>query len=61
MSLIACTSHCIYQEDGYCALDRAACVGQPSTDEDCVNFIPRPGTAVLNRQANTDGTMPSAL
>ncbi len=43
MSLIACTSDCVYQQDGYCALERAASCGSPSTDEPCVNFVPRTG------------------
>lgn len=41
MSLIACTSDCVYQRDGYCALERALSCGLPNDDETCVNFVPR--------------------
>lgn len=41
MSLIACTSDCVYQQDGYCALERALSCGMPSETDPCVNFIPR--------------------
>ena len=30
MSLIPCTSQCVYQQDGVCTLDSAAAAGQPS-------------------------------
>ena len=45
MSLIACTSDCVYQQDGYCALERAASCGLPDDAERCVNFVPRYRTA----------------
>ena len=41
MSLIACTSDCVYQQDGYCSLERAASCGLPDDKESCVNFVPR--------------------
>lgn len=41
LSLIACTSDCVYQQDGYCALERAVSCGLPSDVEPCVNFVPR--------------------
>lgn len=41
VSLIACTSRCVYQQDGYCALQRAGSCGMPSESEPCVNFVPR--------------------
>jgi hypothetical protein len=41
VSLIACTSDCVYQQDGYCSLERAVSCGLPSDDETCVNFVPR--------------------
>ncbi|WP_186564497.1 hypothetical protein [Lawsonibacter celer] len=41
MSLIACTSNCVYQQDGYCSLERAASRGLPSEQESCVHFVPR--------------------
>ena len=41
MSLIACTSDCVYQQDGYCTLERAASCGLPDESESCVHFVPR--------------------
>ena len=41
MSLIACTDPCIYQQDGYCALSRAASCAAPGSRVGCVNFVPR--------------------
>ena len=45
MSLIACTSDCVYQQDGYCALVRAGSTGAPDPHESCVNFVPKRPTA----------------
>lgn len=41
MSLIPCTDHCVYQQDGYCTLSRAASCATPGSTVDCVNFVPR--------------------
>lgn len=41
MSLIACTDDCVYQQDGYCTLERAASSGLPGPEISCVNFVPR--------------------
>lgn len=41
VSLIACTSRCVYQRNGYCRLDKAASCGVPTKQDPCVNFIPR--------------------
>ena len=41
MSLIACLSNCVYQQDGYCAMERAGSAGSPCEAEPCINFIPR--------------------
>lgn len=41
MSLIACLSSCVYQQDGYCSLERAASAGTPGELESCVNFVPK--------------------
>lgn len=41
VSLIACTSDCLYQQDGCCCLERAASGGCPDCGESCVNFVPR--------------------
>ena len=45
MSLIACTSNCVYQYDGYCGLVRAGSCGTPSAAEPCVNYVPRHGNS----------------
>lgn len=39
MSLIPCTSDCIYQQDGICTLESAAAAGQPSLGGACIHFI----------------------
>lgn len=41
VSLIVCTSECLYQLDGYCSLERAVSGGAPSAKNPCVNFVPR--------------------
>lgn len=41
MSLIACTSKCVYEQDGYCSLKRVASKGMPCETDPCVNFVPR--------------------
>lgn len=41
MSLIGCTSDCLYQKDGYCQLERAMSSGEPSEEHPCVNYVPR--------------------
>lgn len=41
MSYIACTDPCVYQQDGYCSLARAASFGMPSEETRCVNFVPK--------------------
>lgn len=41
MSLIVCTSECLYQQDGYCSLERAVSGGTPNEENPCVNFVPR--------------------
>lgn len=47
MSLIPCTSNCMYQEDGYCTLERAASSGAPCGVKDCVHFLPKQGPAAV--------------
>jgi len=48
MSLISCTSECLYQDDGYCTLERAASnggvVSSDEAEESCIHFIPRRST-----------------
>ena len=41
LSLIPCTSHCVYQLDGCCTLERAASGGTRSAQDasGCVHFI----------------------
>lgn len=41
MSLIACLSNCVYQQEGYCSLVRAGSAGLPSDEESCINFVPK--------------------
>lgn len=42
MSLITCTNDCVYQEDGYCYLERIASCGKPEAANDtCVHFVER--------------------
>lgn len=41
MSLIPCTDPCVYQQDGYCSLARAASCAAPGSAVGCVNFVPR--------------------
>lgn len=40
MSLIPCTSKCVYQADGICTLDSAAAAGLPALGGACIHFIP---------------------
>ncbi len=40
MSLIPCTDQCIYQQDGYCTLSRAASCAAVGSAAGCVNFVP---------------------
>lgn len=40
LSLIQCNSDCLYQQDGYCSLERAGASGEPAGCESCVNFVP---------------------
>ena len=35
MSLIPCTSQCVYQQDGVCTLDSAAAAGLPALGGAC--------------------------
>lgn len=41
MSLISCVDPCIYQEEGYCTLERAVSTGQISHQKPCIHFIPK--------------------
>lgn len=41
MSLIGCTSDCLYQRDGYCTLQKALSSGEPTGTVSCVNYVPR--------------------
>lgn len=49
MSLIACTDSCVYQQDGYCTLERAASCGSPGPETACVNFVPRRNSCANNQ------------
>ena len=64
MSLIACTSDCVYQQDGYCSLERAASPGMPCQADPCVNFVPRRKPAATSqdgRQRLPDVSHPNEL
>jgi hypothetical protein len=41
MSLIACTSNCMYQKNGRCTLDCAGSLGEPTERNPCVHFRPQ--------------------
>lgn len=38
MSIIGCTSDCVYQNDGYCTLEHAASGGQAS-ENGCIHYV----------------------
>ena len=56
MSLISCTDNCVYQQDGYCSLSRAASCAEPGCSANCVNYVPRSqnGAERLTDIAHTD-------
>ena len=54
MSLIACTSACVHQRDGYCSLARADSAGLPCAHDPCVNFLPRPAAGSRPLQHRTE-------
>ena len=41
MNLISCTDPCIYQQEGYCTLARAASTGESALLRDCIHYLPR--------------------
>jgi hypothetical protein len=41
MSLIQCSSACIYQDEGYCKLDQAAEISSDPADDKCTHFKPK--------------------
>ena len=41
MSLIQCTSDCLYQKDGYCRLEKAAEITTSEKSAGCLHFRPR--------------------
>lgn len=41
MSLILCTSDCLYQLDGYCSLERVGSGGSPNDINTCINYVPK--------------------
>ena len=74
MSLIPCTSQCVYQQDGVCTLDSAAAAGLPALGGACVHFIPtdegrlgsphrysEPGLAGLEIPEASDGPEPNIV
>lgn len=38
MSLICCTSDCVYQTEGYCSLVQAASAGEAS-ENGCIHYV----------------------
>ena len=48
MSLIHCSSNCLYQHDGYCELDKAAEITNCEKTGGCLHFVPP-------KSKNTDG------
>lgn len=61
MSLIVCTSDCLYQQDGRCSLERAVSGGAPSRENPCVNYIPKTGVLQDGRQGLPDRPDPDQL
>ena len=41
--MIVCNSDCVFQQEGCCALDRAAACGRPGSREKCIYYLPRTG------------------
>ena len=41
MSLIQCTSDCLYEKDGYCRLEKAAEITASEKSGGCLHFRPR--------------------
>ena len=58
MSLIGCTNDCLYQQDGYCQLERAMSSGVVSEESPCVNYVPR---SQNGHQCFSDVTNPDEL
>lgn len=61
MSLILCTSECLYQVDGYCSLERALSGGEPNENNPCINFLPRRQQSQNSSQSLTDILDPNQL
>ena len=61
LSLIVCTSECLYQQDGYCSLERAVSGGAPSKENPCVNFVPRRSSLQNSGQGFPDISDPDQL
>ena len=59
LSLIQCTSPCVYQQDGQCTLVRAASPGVPN-EHGCLNFVPQSGLQ-QRRQGLSDVAHPDEL
>lgn len=61
VSLIVCTSECLYQLDGYCSLERAVSGGVPCEENPCVNFVPKRTVLQNSSQRFTDISDPDQL
>lgn len=55
MSIIGCTSDCVYQNDGYCTLEHAASGGEAS-ENGCIHYVRKTGGKYKKESTNkTDG------
>jgi hypothetical protein len=61
LSLIACTSDCLYQQDGCCCLERVGSGGIPSREEPCIHFVPRQSRSKDGGQGLSDVFHPDQL
>lgn len=59
MSLILCTSDCLYQLDGYCSLERVGSGGSPTDTNTCMNYVPK-RTDVLQNEIQGFPNIPHA-
>lgn len=53
MSLIKCACNCLYQEDGYCNLERAAEITDCDSPSGCLHFRPKEVQGAPDRAADT--------
>ncbi len=51
MSIIGCTSDCVYQNDGYCTLEHAASGGEAS-ENGCIHYVRKSGAKYRKENSN---------